>query len=406
MNYYYHKRRYPDDVLVSIEEYNKDTGTVLFDFLDSNEYNSFTEIGGLNYSLSNPSMVLLTNYKQRKIQENTIYAIKKNVIENWRELNLTNFDNQNSFLIGYTIELTSENNQIFFESVSLNDFLDFSLNYYYIRGSENLMSLPIDVKGKLSVTIRNVGQGSWNEINENDKTSIVFDAGASIYATKTDIRNIIGNRSDKYSTEKPGLILSHWDKDHYHSLVGMTDAELANFAFFICRDRIPNLTSRVLLGRIISAIGMDNTYKIPSEPRTARGGHTHLIPLMPLSSQLMIYNAQHHKNRNISGIVISLKTKASSIILAGDCHYEQISVDVLPHLNFKHKHYLIVPHHGGKAGNYIYNLPRKATPVNAIISVGPNNYGHPMLNYTRAIANEGFSVLKTNIKNNDITINL
>src|SRR5690606_34225269 len=172
MYYYYHKRRYPDDVLVYIEEYNKETGVVLFDFLDSNEYNSFTEIGGLEYSLSNPSMVLLTNYNQRTIQENTIYAIKKNVIEDWRELNLINFDNQNSFLIGYTIKLTSEINQIFFESVSLNDFFDFFLNYY-MRRSGNLKSLSIDVKEKLSVTIRNVGQGNWNEINENNKTSIV-----------------------------------------------------------------------------------------------------------------------------------------------------------------------------------------------------------------------------------------
>jgi len=405
MYYYYHKRRYPDDVLVYIEEYNKETGVVLFDFLDSNEYNSFTEIGGLEYSLSNPSMVLLTNYNQRTIQENTIYAIKKNVIEDWRELNLINFDNQNSFLIGYTIKLTSEINQIFFESVSLNDFFDFFLNYY-MRRSGNLKSLSIDVKEKLSVTIRNVGQGNWNEINENNKTSIVFDAGASMYATRTDIRNIIGNRAAKYSTEKPGLILSHWDKDHYHSLVGMTDAELANFSFFICRDRVPNLTSRVLFGRIISAIGSANTYTIPAEPRTARGGHTHLIPLIPLSRQLMIYNAQYHKNRNISGIVISLKTKEASIILSGDCHYEQISVDILPHLNFKHKHNLVVPHHGGKAGKYIYNLPSSVTPDNAIISVGPNNYGHPMLNYTRALTLDWFRVQRTQTVNNDITIYL
>jgi beta-lactamase superfamily II metal-dependent hydrolase len=405
MYYKYYKRRYPDDVLVYIEEYNKDTGAVLFDFLDSNEYNSFTEIGSLDYSLSNPSMVMLTNYKQRKIQENTIYAIKKSVIENWRELNLINFDNQNSFIIGYTIELTSENNQIFFESVSLNDFFDF-FPESYMRGNGNLKSLPIDVKGKLSVTIRNVGQGNWNEINENDKTSIVFDAGASMYATKTDIRNIIGNRAAKYSSEKPGLILSHWDKDHYHSLIGMTNAELANFSFFICRDKVHNLTSRILFGRIISAIGSANTYTIAAQPRTARGGHTHLIPLMPTSSQLMIYNAQHHKNRNISGIVISLKTKESSVILSGDCHYEQISVDVLPHLNFKHKHNLVVPHHGGKAGNYIYNLPKNVTPDNAIISVGPNNYGHPMLNYTRALTIDWSRVQKTQTVNTDIKINL
>jgi len=405
MYYYYHKRYYPEDVLVYIEEFNKETGAVLFDFLDSTEYSSFTQLGEFNYSLSNPSMVHLKNYNQRTIQENTIYAIKKNVLDNWRKLDLINLDNQNSFLIGYTIDLSSDNNQIFSESVSLNDFLDFSLNYY-MRGGGNLKSLPVKIKGKLSVTVRNVGQGNWNEIIENDKTKLVFDAGASMYATRTDIRNIIGNRATKYSTEKPGLILSHWDKDHYHSLVGMTDAELANFSFFICRNRVPNLTSRILFGRIIAAIGSANTYTIPAEPRTARGGHTQLIPLMPVSSQFMIYNAQHHKNRNISGLVISLKTKSSSIVLSGDCHYRQISIDILPHLNFNHKHHLVVPHHGGKAGNYIYNLPRNVTPDKAIISVGPNNYKHPMLLYTSALALDWLSVQKTQTLNNDITINL
>jgi beta-lactamase superfamily II metal-dependent hydrolase len=275
-----------------------------------------------------------------------------------------------------------------------------------MRGRGSLKSLPIKIKGKLSVTVRNVGQGNWDEINEDDKTKVVFDAGASMYATRTDIRNIIGYRANKYSTEKPGLILSHWDKDHYHSLVGMTDAELANFSFFICRDRVPNLTSRILFGRIIAAIGTANTYTIPAEPRTTRGGHTHLIPLMPVTSQFMIYNAQYHKNRNISGLVVSLKTKSSSIILSGDCHYEQIFVDVLHHLDYKHKHHLVVPHHGGKAGKYIYNLPRNVTPDKAIISVGPNNYGHPLQNYTRALALDYFNVQKTQTVKSDITINL
>jgi len=405
MYYYYHKKYFKDDILVYIEEFNKKNGIVLFDFLDSTEYNSFTEIGGLNYTLKNPSMVLIKNYKHRTIQENTIYAIKRNVIESWRELNLINSDNQNSFLIGYTIELTSDDNQIFFESVSLNDSLDYFLNYY-MTGSGSLKSLPIKIKGKLSVTVRDVGQGNWNEINENDKTKIVFDAGASMYASTTDIKKIIGNRSKKYSIEKPGLILSHWDKDHYHSLVGMTNAELGNFSFFICRDRVPNLTSRILFGRIMAAIGNANTYTISAQPRTARGGHTQLIPLMPISSQFIIYNAQHHKNRNISGLIVSLKTKSASIILSGDCHYKQISVDVLPHLNFKHNHHLVVPHHGGKAGNYIYNLPKNVTPDKAIISVGKNNYGHPLNNNLRALALNRFSIQKTQTLKNDLTINL
>ena len=405
MYYYYHKRYYPEDVLVYIEEFNKDSGIVVFDFIDSNEYNAFNDYTNLKGSLSKPSMVLLRNYRGRTIQENTIYAIKRGVIVNWRELNLINSDNENSFLIGYNIELPPNNAQIFFESISLNDFLDYNLNYY-MRGGGSRSTLPINVRGRLSVIIRNVGQGNWNEISEDGNVSVVFDAGAPMYATRADIRNYIGNRTIRYSIEKPGLILSHWDKDHYHSLVGMSDAELGNFSFFICRDRIPNLTSRILFNRISMAIGIANTYTISAEPRVARGGHTHLIPLMPNTGQFVIYNAQHHKNRNISGLVVSIKTQASSIVLSGDCHYEQLYIDVLPHLNYPHNHNLVVPHHGGKAGNYVYDLPALVAPNAAIISVGANGYGHPFLNYINALTLDGFNVLRTQIVNNDITINL
>lgn len=405
MYYYNHKKINPEDILVNIEEFNKESGTVLFDFLDSNEFNLFTEFAGLNYSLSNPSMVLLKNYNKRTLRENTVYAIKKTVIENWLEFNLINSDNQNSFLIGYSIDLSSNKDQIFFESVSLNDVSDYFLNYYR-SGSGVLKSLPVKIKGKLSVIIRNVGQGNWNEVNEDDKTKFVFDAGASMYANRTFIRNLIGNRSTKYSTEKPGLILSHWDKDHYHSLIGMTDAELSNFSFFICRDKVPNLTSRILYGRISDAIGSSNTYTIKAATRTSGDKKTHLIPLMPMSSQFIIYNSQDNRNRNISGLVVSLKTKSASIVLSGDCHYEQISHDILPHLNFKHEHHIIVPHHGGKAGNFIYNLPPYIKPGKAVISVGPNNYGHPLDNYFNSLSHRRFSVLKTQIENRDIKINL
>ena len=81
-------------------------------------------------------------------------------------------------------------------------------------------------------------------------------------------------------------------------------------------------------------------------------------------------------------------------------------MSVLPHLNFKHKHHLVVPHHGGKAGKYVYKLPKNVIPDKAIISVGPNKYKHPLSIYTSALTTDRFSVLKTQKVKNDITINL
>jgi beta-lactamase superfamily II metal-dependent hydrolase len=407
MNYYSYKRYFPDNVLVYVEEFNKQDGTVLFDFIDSKEYGLFNESLNSSNDLNKPSMVLLTNYKGRTVQENTIYAILPTTIQSWREQNAINSDNLNSFLIGYYIDVTKTEEPIFNESVSLSDLFDsFYLNYY-MTGSGNVSNLTFHKKGKVSVTIRNVGQGNWNEINFNDKVDIVYDAGAPMNASRADIATIIGNRNTLYPTSKPVLILSHWDKDHYHSLLGMTDTELqSNFSAFVCRDRVPNRTSRILFARLRNAVGSENTYTISANTRLTRGGPTFFSPLTPKNNQVVLYNSQHHKNRNISGLALTVKTKSGSIILPGDAHYDQISRDILPHLNYRHKHNLVVPHHGGKAGAYQYNTPALAKVDKAVISVGTNRYGHPFENYITSLRTSGFTTHQTNSAAADIIVTL
>lgn len=404
MNYTYHKKKHPTDVRVYIEEFNKAEGLVVFDFFDSNEYNLFTSINNFESGLSKPTMVVLKNYHKKNIQENTIYSIKQETIEAWNSQNLISIEN-NSFLLGFTIELEPNETEIFSESLTLNDFFDYNL-FYEMPGSSDIEKIPFSLKGKLSVTIRRVGQGNWNEINVDNEIKYVYDAGASMYATKNEIIDIIGNRNIMYASSKPGLFLSHWDKDHYHSLIGMTDRELSNFSFFVCRSYAPNLTSRILFSRINNVIGNNNTFTIPAEPRNSIGGATYLIPITPLNCQLVVYNAQYNKNRNKSGIVLSVKTASSSIVLPGDVHYDQITRDILPHLNYFHIHNLVVPHHGGNAGAYIYKLPNKAKPGNAVISVGANHYGHPMSQYINALLSDKYRVLQTRSASNDIIINL
>jgi len=41
------------------------------------------------------------------------------------------------------------------------------------------------------------------------------------------------------------------------------------------------------------------------------------------------------------------------------------------------KHYLVIPHHGGRAGKETYSISN-AKKIEGIVSVGPTNtYGHP-----------------------------
>lgn len=272
-------------------------------------------------------------------------------------------------------------------------------------GSSNYEELPNTFSGKLSFTVRNVGQGNWNELNVEDNVKLVYDAGAPLYAAKSEVLNIIANRVFLYSFSKPGLILSHWDKDHYHALLGMADEELSNFSFFLCRDQVPNLTSRKLFVRLNAQI--ETVYTIPAFHRKRRRGDpTLLIPINGTNNQIVYYNSEYHKNRNLSGLLMTVRNLKNSVVFSGDTHYVQISRDILNHLRYKHKHFLIVPHHGGNAGKYIYDFPILVKPGVAIVSCGSNHYGHPYQNNISKLVNSGFKIQRTDFTNNDITIQL
>lgn len=403
MYYLYHKKKYPDAFLVHIEEYNRFNGTVLFDFVDSNEFAIFIQNANIDGSRTGASMVLLTNYTGKRIQENTVYAISLKTLALWNSEQVITVEND-SFLIGYNVALRSGEQEIFDRSVTVGEFDDFHL-LNHMTGSGSTQELPFVANGPINVVVRNVGQGNWNEVHVNNTVNTVFDVGAPFNAPRRQVLGIIGNRPNAYAYDKPGLILSHWDKDHYHSLIGMTDAELANFSYFICRDKVPNYTSRVLFVRIRTAVTPANTYCIPALTGIRIVGHAGLVPITPASHQHILFNTPHHKNRNISGLVLALRTSSSSVILSGDAHYSQLQSDVMPHLNYPHRHNLVVPHHGGNAGHYTYSLPAGVRPAEAAISVGANNYGHPIWSYTSALGATGFLTKRTD-RIGDIVISL
>jgi beta-lactamase superfamily II metal-dependent hydrolase len=401
MYYYYYSKDYPSDILVFIEEINKDDNTVVFDFIDSNEYEKFDNSIEFQHNIFKASMVKVTNYKQRSIRENTVYAIDRKVLLSLRQ-NIEQV--ADSFLFGYTINLPNETDLLFKTSVTVGKNDRFNIGAIARGGAQNNI-LDISLKGNIDITVRNIGQGNWNEVNANNVVKVVYDAGAPMSATKIIVRQYIGNKVSEYQESNPCLILSHWDKDHYHALVGMTDTELQCFSSFICPEIRPNITSRILYGRIEQAIGRNNIYTV-SNIRKKKGIPSTLGLISPVGNNFMIFNSTEHKDRNQAGIVLAIKTNKSSIILPGDGHYTPLSNCILPILNHTHVHNLVVPHHGGNGGAYNYQVCPGTTPGRAVISVGINRYGHPKLAYTSALTLERFQVLKTQTVGADITINL
>jgi hypothetical protein len=76
------------------------------------------------------------------------------------------------------------------------------------------------------------------------------------------------------------------------------------------------------------------------------------------------------------------------------------------YIGYSGKHYLVVPHHGGNAGKFTYELETKTKVTSAVISVGKNPYGHPLKRNMDSLRRLGFTLLKTNTHENDIEIDM
>lgn len=406
IDYESYKYKYPKQILVYVESFDKANGTILFDFVNSTDFSQFKANLSFKTLENFPSMVLVENYYKRPLKENTIYFFELDSLKR-ADLQTNLSQNLTSLSIGFTLNFEGVDGDFFNSSVSLYEYSNESYNDNIYPKEDNALSGLFETKGKISVSVRKIGQGNWNEVIWDNEIKIVYDAGASLYATSENIKDYIESRNKLYPLSKPILIISHWDIDHYHSLIGMTDAEIsANFSALISRDLCPNLTSKILFERIEKSIGANNIYSILPDKRRYKKLPIRFRPYTSINKQIVLFNSEFHKNRNLSGLALLIKTANSSIILPADADYDQISTSILPHLNYKHTHNLVVPHHGGKAGKYIYNTPNGVLKGLAVISVGFNHYKHPIAAYVDALRSNFPILQQTNMAEEDILINL
>ena len=402
---------YPDDILVYIESIDREKKTILLDFTDSEQLGNFQGLMQAEVNYDRPSMLLLRNYNGKRVQPNTTYRVKKSFIEGLFSENAirtygssedAKAEDQASFVIGYTIDLANRD-EFFGKAFSLKSGEKLFRDTAYKRAEELLEWISEKTSGNLTAIIRDVGQANWNEIWKDNSLLMLYDAGAPSQASKTEVLNHIGSREHDITNCTPGIIVSHWDLDHYHSLAGMSDATLSQLSFVICRSDPPTHTSQVLYNRLTKHLSSNRLFDIPAEDRVKRK-----VPLKLLSNpshNTLVFNAHYHKDRNRSGILFAVRNTKSSIVFPGDAYYSQISDYILPHLQYPHTHHLVVPHHGGEAGKFKYDF-KMMRPANAIISVGVNSFNHPKHQNINSLSNLRFRVSQTRIKKQDIAINL
>ena len=246
--------------------------------------------------------------------------------------------------------------------------------------------------------VNNVSQANWNEVLENSVVKYVYDIGAPINASVAEVQRYIDNYATTYAEARPILVLSHWDKDHYHCLLKMRDAEINNFSKFVCVDNKKSNMAKSLYDRIERILGRDRVFNITIPVRTPNTNYPQMQHIFS-DDVIALYVGEKSRNTNYSGIILYAQGGDGNVVFSGDSIPIQANQVLTSRMSYWGKpqcnHYLVVPHHGGDFTNKsykIYHIMQNIHPIEAIISVDANNnnYGHPrreILNWLRSIAN-------------------
>lgn len=241
----------------------------------------------------------------------------------------------------------------------------------------------------LKLLVRDVGQANWNELIEGNKIKVIYDIGAKLNASKSEVASVFGARETEIMRDKPMLVLSHWDMDHIHCLRYLDKYDITKFfSKLICVDMMKSVTSTCIYRSFVSALGAANVSCLQVPTRT-NGIAMHLWKRI---GNIVFYVGEKSRNINFCGISMFVYGSSQSVAFTGDVRLDQAKnmYDQEQRLGFnKKKHILIAPHHGGdySASSRVYSQPL----TEVVISVGNGNiYGHPdsiMLSYLQGLSN-------------------
>lgn len=385
------------EIIVYLDEYkysgDGNYDIMYLDFRTASDYEKYLRALGIK-ERTRGSFLEIKGYRSpKRLMQGCYYALNVDMLKQ-----LTPEPHPESLILSQTYSLANyqvrnDGNAVLLQSHEPLDPMDLRVSYNNQISDINELQYNFD----LSFRVNNVSQANWNELLQEEHVKVVYDVGAPIYASAEEVRSYIDTYASLYSETHPCLILSHWDKDHYHCLLGMTDAEINNFSKFICVDKMQTNMSIELFKRIESILGKNRLYCIvPPAKRPERSNHK-MINIFE-NGTLGLYVGVNSRNINYSGIVLFAQGEKGNVVFSGDCKPVQANHVLLQQLANKGypvcEHFLVVPHHGGdfKAKSHkIYHIPSSTMPISAIISVDESNnsYGHPqkeIVNWLQSIA--------------------
>lgn len=306
--------------------------------------------------------------------------------------------NENSLLIGGSYDLSKMNTPTDDDTELLQQHEPLEPEDLRHRNVPQELPVLFSATNDMKLFVMDVDQANWNELRFGNRVVVLYDAGANLQASKSDVEAIFDSRRMDLEQSKPILVLSHWDMDHIHCLKLIAQKDIPRyFSKLICMDKIRSLTAEDVYDRFLKSLGKNNVFCVSPAART-NGIDMHLWKDMGCIS---LYLGEQSRNINYCGIAMFVKGTQKSGNYTGDCRLSQAKSVYDQEIQkgiSTNEHVLIAPHHGG---DYGATHRHYSVPCNDVaISVGANNgYGHPneyMLRYLNGLCSR--SIWRTDNK--------
>lgn len=233
------------------------------------------------------------------------------------------------------------------------------------------------------LVVWDVKQGNYNEIKVDGQPYVIYDAGTVVMNTSAPFLPLRQKLiSELCLSNVPLFVLSHWHTDHYSLLFSLSNNDLGRIQYYVLPSNAKSLSIFCFVCRLQSIGACLNMVALPYGNPWVK--HT-------INRSLTLYaNKNYQSNINNSGLTLFVQGPHNNAMLPGDCRYKLAESQAndciaLPMANGE-KHFLVMPHHGGKAGTVSYKVSN-AKEIEGIVSVGANNtHGHPNATVMKQIA--------------------
>lgn len=371
-----------EDIIVTLVDYknngNGDYSEAFVDFRTMGDYDEFVGVTDLRKNEEASVIQFLNLHSDRRLVRGANYKLN---IEMLKGIEPEEMDNNVPLLVGYIFDFQNKQNNtsdLLLEPHAPLNPADIIITN---NGVDALTDFPEE---QYKLRVNDVGQGNSNEIiDENNNIKIVYDMGGSLHANKQTVQNLLNKRLPFYKKSHPILFISHWDFDHIVQLKLLSDADVQDFAGFVCPAKMTSVTSQQIYKKFIKNLPSSKILSLAPPRKAQRKGHSQMVLYKKINTY-SVYHGESNSRINYCGIVLMVYGTSGNALLTGDCSHLQASMVLSQEAgNIVNcpKQIMVVPHHGGAFSKNlgVLTIPQNYKPTSALVSVdaNDNSYGHP-----------------------------